>query len=378
MKPVYYNEFDPFAAEWLRNLIAAGLLPAGDVDDRSILDVRADDLVGYSDAHFFAGIGGWPLALRLAGFPDGTGVWTGSCPCQPLSSAGQRKGHADERHLWPAFQSLIAERGPAVVFGEQVASADGREWMSAVRADLEGMGYACGAADLCAAGIGAPTSASGSTGWPTPVAGDTKQGYSMEAGRRRAEDPDTVRMLGREVYLAGWPTPIDHDTRTGTTSRFTSLANDAKLVGWPPPKVQNARGPSIKRDGLWDMTQLVGWPTATAGDGRDYNPELVARFLQEGNIGGHGMDLDMAAALVGWATPVAHDVNSKSTFKDTLNDNIRKIAGWVTPITSDMDGGRTDLRQTFEEGGYRSCGTRREFLVCRPASGLLGRTGAAI
>jgi DNA (cytosine-5)-methyltransferase 1 len=152
----YYNEIDSYAAQWLRNLIAAGHIAPGDVDERSIVDVRADDLKGYTQCHFFAGIGGWSLALRLAGWADDRPVWTGSCPCQPLSSAGQRKGHADERHLWPAFLELIAERQPSMVFGEQVASADGREWFAAVRADLEGVGYACGAADLCAAGVGAP------------------------------------------------------------------------------------------------------------------------------------------------------------------------------------------------------------------------------
>jgi|688.fasta_scaffold146257_3 DNA (cytosine-5)-methyltransferase 1 len=152
----YYNEIDPYAAQWLRNLIAAGHIAPGDVDERSIVDVRPDDLKGYTQCHFFAGIGGWSYALRLAGWADDRPVWTGSCPCQPLSSAGQRKGHADERHLWPAFLELIAERQPSMVFGEQVASKDGREWFSAVRADLEGVGYACGAADLCAAGVGAP------------------------------------------------------------------------------------------------------------------------------------------------------------------------------------------------------------------------------
>jgi DNA (cytosine-5)-methyltransferase 1 len=152
----YYNEFDPFAAAWLRNLIARGLIAPGDVDERSITDVHPDDLRGYAQAHFFAGIGGWSLALRLAGWDDDRPVWSGSCPCQPLSSAGQRKGHADERHLWPAFHGLIAECRPATVFGEQVASADGREWLAGVRADLEALGYACGAADLCAAGVGAP------------------------------------------------------------------------------------------------------------------------------------------------------------------------------------------------------------------------------
>jgi len=152
----YYNEFEPFAAAWLRELIADGLIADGEVDDRSILDVRPDDLRGYDQCHFFAGIGGWSHALRLAGWPDDRPVWTGSCPCQPLSSAGQQKGHEDERHIWPAFYGLIAECQPTTVFGEQVGSKLGLEWLAGVRADLESSGYACGAADLPAAGVGAP------------------------------------------------------------------------------------------------------------------------------------------------------------------------------------------------------------------------------
>ena len=152
----YYNEIEPYAAEWLRNLIAAGLIAPGDVDERSIEEVAPDELEGYTQCHFFAGIGGWSYALRLAGWPDERPVWTGSVPCQPLSSAGQRRGHADRRHLWPAFFRLIAERRPATLFGEQVASNLGREWLAGVRADLEHVGYACGAADLPAASVGAP------------------------------------------------------------------------------------------------------------------------------------------------------------------------------------------------------------------------------
>src|SRR5690606_5734874 len=83
-------------------------------------------------------------------------VWTGSCPCQPYSSAGARKGDDDPRALWWAWRWLIDQCRPAVIFGEQVASKDGREWLSGVRADLEAMGYVVGAADLCAAGVGAP------------------------------------------------------------------------------------------------------------------------------------------------------------------------------------------------------------------------------
>src|SRR5262245_25422436 len=144
----YYNEIDLFAAEWLRNLMAAGLIMDGVVDTRSITEVDPDDLEGFTRCHFFAGIAGWELALLHGGWPEDRPVWTGSCPCQPLSSAGLRKGHADERHLWPAFHRLITECRPAAVFGEQVSGTLGAEWFSAVRADLEADRYACGAADI--------------------------------------------------------------------------------------------------------------------------------------------------------------------------------------------------------------------------------------
>ena len=152
----YYNEHDPFAAAWLRNLIAGGHIAPGDVDERDIRDVRPDDLRDYAQCHFFAGIGGWSYALRLAGWPDDEPVWTGSCPCQPFSSAGRRGGTSDERHLWPHWFHLINVCRPPIVFGEQVASKDGLAWLDLVSADLEGAAYAVGAADLCAAGVGAP------------------------------------------------------------------------------------------------------------------------------------------------------------------------------------------------------------------------------
>jgi DNA (cytosine-5)-methyltransferase 1 len=152
----YYNEFDPYAAQWLRNLIQKGLIAGGEVDERSIEEVSPDDLRGFTQAHFFAGIGGWSLAARLAGWPDERPLWTGSCPCQPFSTAGQRKGESDERHLWPAFHSLIDQLRPPAVCGEQVSSRLGYRWLSGVRADLEASGYAVGAIDLCAASVGAP------------------------------------------------------------------------------------------------------------------------------------------------------------------------------------------------------------------------------
>lgn len=152
----YYNENDLYAAQWLRNLIDAGHIARGVVDTRSIEDVRPRDLDGFTQCHFFAGIGVWSYALRLAGWPDDRPVWTGSCPCQPFSEAGKGAGFDDERHLWPHWFHLISQHRPAIVFGEQVASKDADPWIDLVQDDLEGLGHAFGAIPFPSAGVGAP------------------------------------------------------------------------------------------------------------------------------------------------------------------------------------------------------------------------------
>lgn len=152
----YYNEWDKGASAWLRELIKQGHIPFGVVDERSITEVKPEDLDGFTQCHFFAGIGGWPLALRLAGVSEDTPLWTGSPPCQPFSAAGKQLGQFDPRHLAPVFLDLISECRPPVIFGEQVAAAIAKSWMCDLQAHLEGEDYAVGFAVLPACSVGAP------------------------------------------------------------------------------------------------------------------------------------------------------------------------------------------------------------------------------
>lgn len=171
--PAYYNDFDPGACAWLEELIRADLIPPGEVDHRSILDVCVSDLKGFTQVHFFAGIGGWAYALRLAGWQDDRPVWTGSPPCQPFSVAGKQEGRDDARHLAPKFISLVGAGRPGMLFGEQVASAEvfGKAakrargnfvappqwaWLDDLSDRLEATRYAVGASDFPSAGVGAP------------------------------------------------------------------------------------------------------------------------------------------------------------------------------------------------------------------------------
>lgn len=229
---VYYNEIDKYAAAWLRNLINAGLIAAGDVDERSITDVSPDDLVGYTQCHFFAGIGGWSYALRLAGWPDDTPVWTGSCPCQPFSCAGKKLGKDDKRHLWPEFCRLISKCRPTTVFGEQVASKDGRQWLTGVFTDLENVGYAVAGADLCAAGVSAPhirqrlywVADANTARFDPAERSSERERLVIGKGCRALDDP--IRMGNTTSERRG----KEGKPRTGCTQRLTNASTACRMV----------------------------------------------------------------------------------------------------------------------------------------------------
>lgn len=183
----------------------------------------------------------WSHALRRAGWSDDQSVWTGSCPCQPFSAAGQKKGFNDERHLWPAWHRLIRECRPPVVFGEQVASA--LEWVDLVSNDLEGEGYAFGAADLCAAGFGgahlrqrlyfvgvADTQHQGPQGQRglSRLAKEAAQGHRANAGRYRSpgsnDGYDWVEYSGKKYPVRPGTFPMA-DAPSARVGRLRAYGN---------------------------------------------------------------------------------------------------------------------------------------------------------
>lgn len=151
----YYNEIDPYAVCWLRNLIDNRLIMPGQVDDRSIKDVKLRDIDGFNRCHFFAGIAGWELALKLSDWPENIPVWTGSCPCQPYSVASHGLSKND-KVLWPCWFRLVQQSKPPVIFSEQVDSLAGRKWLEKAIYDLSRIGYNVTYASICASLLGFP------------------------------------------------------------------------------------------------------------------------------------------------------------------------------------------------------------------------------
>ena len=257
----FYNDNDPKSAAWLRELIRVGLIPDGVVDTRPIQQIDPNELTPYTQCHFFAGLGGWPLALQLAGWPTSRRCWTGSCPCQPFSTAGKRKGRRDPRHLWPAFRDLIALGHPPVVFGEQVASKDGRGWLSGIRVDLEKLAYAFGAADLCAASVGAPhirqrlfwvADADKSRYYARPRSGEQSVHHAHG-------ESDRVGIA--KSHRCDW-TQTGHGQRTraqssGEVDRLEHPASDGREQ-WRPPPIRRSTPGGCGIDRLADAPSLRG------------------------------------------------------------------------------------------------------------------------
>jgi DNA (cytosine-5)-methyltransferase 1 len=67
-------------------------------------------------------------------------VICGGYPCQPFSTAGGRRGEADDRHLWPEYLRLIREMRPRWIIAENVAGHVSMG-LDSVLSDLEGEGY---------------------------------------------------------------------------------------------------------------------------------------------------------------------------------------------------------------------------------------------
>ncbi len=388
MTDAIYNEIEPYACEWLENLIARGLVAPGRVDRRSISDLRPADVIGPGQRHFFAGIGGWSYALRLASVPDSASIWTGSCPCQPFSDAGKGLGTRDPRHLWPAWFELIRECRPAAIFGEQVASRDGLLWLDLVRSDLEGCGYAFGASDLCAASVGAPHIRQRL--YFVAVADRERReglGLRLLAGRPRSRRPE----VGGGQH-ASWSTPAAHEAG-GTPEQFlmrkrkakkkgadlgesiTSLSMQAQLI--EPRASGSTKPPSLST--TVSITGADGWPTPTAGNGERGGD--VRRWKGEQNLGGRRSNLHDAVMATNWPTPCATDgpkggqATEQHRARDASGANLPTAASWSTPQAGQATAGYADDKTRRTSGGHRR-GHQGNELLRQASSAASGPTSS--
>lgn len=130
------------AAQWMgwTNLFQVEIDPFCN----KILENNFPDAIRHTDICTFDGT---PFRGRVD-------VVSGGFPCQPYSVAGQRRGAADDRALWPEMLRVLREIQPTWVLCENVAGIVPMA-LDSVCADLESIGYTCQAFVVPACAIGA-------------------------------------------------------------------------------------------------------------------------------------------------------------------------------------------------------------------------------
>ena len=222
----YYNEIKPEAAHMLRQLIKDKIIAEGEVDERSITEIKPEEIKHFTQRHFFAGIGGWSVALKLSGWPDDRAVDTGSCPCQPFSNAGNQKGKDDARHLWPAWYSIIEKCRPSRIYGEQVASAIAHGWLDGVYDDLEKEGYAVGSAILPACSIGSPHQ----RGRLWFVADSDSERYKKPKGRKEKREENGGGFFERDMQWIECPDKKRRPIKPGVCLLANGVQHRAPII----------------------------------------------------------------------------------------------------------------------------------------------------
>ena len=382
----YYNDNEPTSAAWIRQLVVDGLIPPGDVDGRSILEVQPEDLRKYTQCHFFAGIAGWSHALDLAEWPPTTTCWTGSCPCQPFSTAGKQSGLGDKRHLWPEFFRLIKACSPDIILGEQVPAAINMGWLDEVFNNLEEAGYATHAIILPSSSVGAPHIRSrlywsaklhaNQVHWDSSCLKILKTRFVPNIGMspeyvhtwktKKTPGGRVVHYLsaGRSTNKAGWPTPTAIEQRETSEAKVArgahaglNLSVAAKMAGWGTPRVSDgtlAETTRLPPSGTRSRLELevltvldqaaelavAGWPTPRT---RDDLPETVenwtarnVRKSENPKLGAIHKPLNIVAQLAaGWPTPQEDNANNAYGHKGTVFSDLpttAQTAGWPTPM----------------------------------------------
>lgn len=270
---------------------------------------------------------------------------TGGFPCQPFSTAGQRKGTADNRYLWPQMLRAIREIAPRYILGENVSGI--YTWnnglvFETVCADLEAEGYEVVPICIPACATGAPHRRDR---WWFVAHANQQHGQKSEIRPRRNQPTNYAR---------------NPDLQPNSTGRCPQDSEDAKCCGGaelaPHPPSQGLSQPRQPRIG-----QLP-----TQSEGRIYDrPELG---------GGHAAHIDHLTerGLPSRATteyaigsdPCGHAAHTGHTGlqRDELGPSLGQRPGPPRPIA-----------QRFENEYWPEAAAR----LCSLDDGLSGRLDAA-
>ena len=108
---------------------------------------------------------------------------------------------------------------------------------------------------------------------------------------------------GSMIYRQTWkekatPSGMRYWEHTASARRIS----DNDCTGWPTPDCSDRRGPGSKQQGVKNIAELAGWPTASVRDGKG---GYLGGRIRDGKISTDV--LDVTAQLSGWPTPTVAD-----------------------------------------------------------------------
>jgi len=253
-------------------------------------------------------------------------VITGGYPCQPFSTAGNRKGKNDERHLWPHVCDAISAIRPRYAVLENVRGHLTLGFAD-VLADLAHMGLSARWGIVRASHAGAPHNRArlfivadadrqrreraGTTwGGRHGYQDDNKPYADAASAEWRATQPDNLQARGstelrkrfgvtadtsgagriREAQLQNH----DADTRRGWRYDAADLGDSHRTIAW------GQYGPAITR---WAqiIQRPAPAPTIRKRDHDRLNPVFVEWMmgLPEGHVTGHGLSASQELKMLG-------------------------------------------------------------------------------
>ncbi len=238
-------------------------------------------------------------------------------PCQPFSLAGARKGTEDDRHLWPAVRTAVADLRPRWVLLENV------------RGHLS-LGFDGVLGDLAALGFDAAWGVLGSHTVGGCHRRDRLWVVARDATRVAEWAPTPIDANGQSAHirveLLPTPTAADGDRRSTGYARGNPTLYGALL---PTPTAWLGRRPS----------QAVGVPErwANPGRSRELSDCIAGENIASGNFGRYATAVARWEATYGEAPPDPLTVGPRGG--TTLNAAFPEWmmgypAGWASSVVT--------------------------------------------
>lgn len=217
----YYNEIDPYAAQWLRNLIKSRHIANGIVDERDIRDVTPNDLKNTTP--FGQDLAPVSLSARLA---KEKGLMT--------SGTFSHRGIGSSQSA--DLQMFLVNKLPAKLAwaGSTLYRLTWKERVTPLGRSIYAL--RAWAHRTCVKDCGLQA-----TGWGTPLASDPIGGVKKDILNTNSQIK-----LRDQVHLASWPTPLasngSKDCNRYRPNNQNGLGAIASLAVWPTPTTRDHKG----------------------------------------------------------------------------------------------------------------------------------------